>query len=200
LEDQGGGEVILRLSPRLSRVLAVSLAAGVALIVAVTVVMPLFFSGSEQAEQLVLLRRQVQIMEGMISAAPQYEAVMKRLAANPQIQSFVFATPQASLAIAQLQSQVNQLIAKAGGNVTTSQALPEAAAKALTKISVSAAFEGDIKAVTAVFHDLDSARPLLFVTKLSIRDPDGEWAAPSAATSPNKLQVEIVVTSYMRKT
>jgi hypothetical protein len=192
--------MILRLTPRLSRIVALSLAAGVAAVAIWTIVLPLAFSGRAQNDQLGLLRRQVQIMQGMISAAPQYEAVMKRLQANPDIQSYVFATPQSSLAIAQLQSQVNQLIAKAGGNVTTSQALPEAAAKALTKISVSAAFEGDIKAVTAVLHDLDAARPLLFVAKLSIRDPDGEWAAPGAAALPNKLQVELVVTAYMRKT
>lgn len=192
--------MILRLTPRLSRYLAVSLAASVAALLAVTIVFPLIFRGSGQAEQVALLRRQVHIMEGLIGAAPQYEAVMKRLEANPQIQSFVFASRQSSLAIAQLQSQVNQLISKAGGNVTTSQALPEAAAKALTKISVSAAFEGDIKAVTAALHDLLAARPLLFVTKVAIRDPDGEWAAPVAATAPNKLQVEIIVSAYMRKT
>src|ERR1043165_9791677 len=123
--------MILRLTPRLSRILAISLAAAVAAVAAWTIVVPIASAGREQSEQLGLLRRQVEIMQGMIDAAPQYEAAMKRLQANPDIQAFVFATPQSSPAIAQLQSQVNQLIAKAGGNVTTSQSLPESTAKAL---------------------------------------------------------------------
>jgi general secretion pathway protein M len=194
--------MIVRLGPRSSRILALSFAAMVVVLFAWLVLMPFVSAGNDQAEQLALLRRQVQVMEGMVGASPQYEAVMKRLEANPQIQSYVFATPQSSLAVAQLQSQVNQLITKAGGNVTTSQALPETSVKALTKIAVSASFEADIKTVTAVLHDLDAARPLLSVAKLSVRDPDGEWAAPSPGTAamPNKLQVELVVTAYMRKT
>lgn len=192
--------MIVRLTPRLSRIAALTLAAVVVALVGWLVIVPLVSRGHEQSDQLALLRKQAQIMQGMIDAAPQYEAVMKRLAANPDIQSYVFATPQPSLAVAQLQSQVNQIVAKAGGNVTTSQALPESPLKALTKISVTTTFEGDMKAAVATLHAIETARPLLFVAKLTIRDPDGEWAAPVAQATPNKLLIEMLVTAYMRKT
>ena len=192
--------MIVRLKPRQSRILALGLAFSVALLAFWLLFLPLIWIGSERSEQLALLRRQAEMMEGLASSAPQYAAVMKRLAANPQIQSYVFATPQSSLALAQLQGQVNQLITAAGGSVNTSQALPETSERALTKISVSATFEGDIKALVATLHSIEAARPLLFIAKLSVRDLDGEWGTQVTNAVPNKLQVDLIVIAYMRKT
>ena len=76
--------------------------------------------------------------------------------------------------------------------------LPEALDGALVKIAVQMTVEADVKGLVNALHRIDKARPLLTVEKLVIRDPDGDWALTTPLAQPNRLQVEIVVSAYMR--
>jgi hypothetical protein len=58
--------------------------------------------------------------------------------------------------------------------------------------------EADIRSVVKALHAIGAAKPLPTVEKLSLKDPDGDWAVNPAALQVNKLQVEIVVSAYMR--
>jgi general secretion pathway protein M len=137
-------------------------------------------------------------MQGLAEARPRYEAAAKKVAANAHAQTLVFAAPQATLAVAQLQGQLSQLIASSSAIVSSSQTLPETREKALTKITVQTMLEADVKALIKVLHGVDAARPLLKIEKLAIRDPDGDWSVSPQVNAPNKLQVELVVSACMR--
>jgi hypothetical protein len=145
-----------------------------------------------------MLKRQVSTMEGLVAAAPRYEALSKRLAANPDVQVLTFAAPQSTIAVAQLQGQLSQILAAASAVVTTSQPMPDTREGSLTKITVQSTIEAEIKSLIAALHAIDAARPLLHVDKLVVRDPDGEWANAPQTNAPNKLQIELVVSAYMR--
>jgi sensor domain CHASE-containing protein len=186
------------LTPRLQRVIALIGAGVLVLLVAWLVIVPMWRSSSLHAEQVAMLKRQVLTMRGLANAAPRFEELSKKLAANPDIQQLTYTAPQPALAIAQLQGQLSQIFGAANAVVTTSQPMPETREGALTKVAVQSTVEAEIKAVVAALHAIDSARPLLHVDKLVIRDPDGDWAVNPQAAAPNKLQVELVVSAYMR--
>jgi hypothetical protein len=158
-------------------------------------------AASEHADQVALLERQLSRMKSLAEAEPRYAAVLKKLAANPDIQQLTYAAPQPALAVAQLQTKLGEILRASSAISTSSQNVPEAKEGALTKIAVQSTIEADVKALTALLHEIDTARPLLHVERLVVRDPDGEWMGLPAATIsniPNKLQVELVVSAYMR--
>lgn len=188
----------LELAPSQQRWTAIGLLLLVIIVLLNVIVVPIWSSWVLHSERVDMLRRQASTMQGLAEAAPRYEAAAKRLAANADTQILTFAAPQATLAVAQLQGQLSQLTASASAVITSSQALPEAREGALTKVTVQTMVEADVKALMKVLHGIDAARPLLKIEKLVVRDPDGDWAVAPQAAVPNKLQVEIVVSAYMR--
>ena len=70
----------------------------------------------------------------------------------------------------------------------------------LTKVTLQMTVEADVSSLVKALHAIGAARPLLTVEKLSVKDPDGDWAVNPQALQVNKLQVEIVVSAYMRAT
>lgn len=188
----------LVLTPLIQRAIALGLAAIVLLVLFNAIVSPLWSSSALHVEQVAMLKRQALTMESLADAAPRYEALSKRLGADSQAQLLTFAAPQPTLAVAQLQGQLSQILATASATVTTSQPMPESKIGSLTKISVQTTMEGEVKALVAALHAIAAARPLLQVEKLLVRDPDGEWANPPQVNAPNKLQIELIVSAYMR--
>lgn len=186
------------LTPRHQRIIAVGAAALMLLLALWFFAWPLWAASSQHADQVAMLKRQVQTMRSLADAAPRFEQLSKKLAANPEIAQLTYAAPQPPLAVAQLQGQLSQIFAASNAVVTTSQPLPEARDGSLTKITVQSTVEGEIKAVVAALHAIDAARPLLNVEKLVIRDPDGDWGVNPQPNAPNKLQVELIVSAYMR--
>ncbi len=186
------------LTPRLQRWIALGATGLLLLVFVLFIAMPMWRSSSLHAEQITLLKRQVSTMRSLADAAPKFEQVAKALAANPELQQLTYAAPQPTLAVAQLQGQLSQIFSTSQAVVTTSQPMPEERSGALTKITVQSTVEADVKALVASLHAIDAARPLLHVDKIVIRDPDGEWAATPQTNVPNKLQVELIVSAYMR--
>ena len=185
-------------TPRQQRIIALSAAGMIVVLTLWLFAWPLWTASSLHAEQVAMLKRQVLTMRSLADAAPRFEEMSKKLAANPEIARLTYAAPQPALAVAQLQGQLSQIFASASAVVTTSQPLPEARVGSLTKIIVQSTVEGEIKAVVAALHAIDAARPLLAVEKLVIRDPDGDWAVNPQPNAPNKLQVDVTVSAYMR--
>lgn len=191
----------LTLTPFLQRVAALAIAGLLVFALVTMIVGPMWAASSAHAERVEMLQRQASKMKGLAEAEPRYAAALKTLAGNADVQQLTFAAPQPTLAVAQLQSKLGEIFAASPAVVTMSQALPESKDGVLTKIAVQATIEVDIKGLTAALHAIDAARPLLHVDKCVFRDPDGEWANPPqgrASNVPNKLQVEIVVSAYMR--
>jgi Type II secretion system (T2SS), protein M subtype b len=186
------------LTPRRQRIIALCGAGAILALAVWLFVWPLWTASALHAEQVGMLKRQVLTMRGLADAAPRFELLSKQLAANPEIAQLTFAAPQPALAVAQLQGQLTQIFATANAAVTTSQPLPETREGSLTKITVQSTVEAEIKSVVVALHAIDGARPLLTVEKLVLRDPDGEWGVNPQAAAPNRLQVDITVSAYMR--
>lgn len=190
----------LTMSPRAQRITALALAAVTAALLLFAVVMPSLAAAQLHDEQVAQLRRQALALQGLIEVAPRYRAIAKTLAANSDSRSLIYVAAQPSLAVADLQSRLTQLLQAAGVTVTQSQALPESEANGLTKITVQATLQVEIGQLVSALHDIGAARPLLNVDRLTVHEPDAEFAGVAQeANVPNKLQAEIVVSAHMRR-
>lgn len=188
----------LEISTRNQRLIAIGIALLLALLATFWIVLPLWESSSLQAQRVSMLKRQVQTMQRLVDAKPRIEAEIKALSANPEIQNLTYSADQPALAVAQLQGQLNQIFSGVSASVTSSQVLPESPEGSLTKVSLQMTIEANIKGVVGALHAIGSARPLLTIEKLSLRDPDGDWALTGQARQVNTLLVDITVSAYMR--
>lgn len=190
--------MMVELPARRQRVLALALLLALVLLVWSLVISPFWTAASLHGERVAMLKRQAAAMQGLVEAAPKFDAEAKRLAAMPEIQLLTYSAEQPALAVAQLQGQLSQLFAEAPASLTSSQVIPETREGALTKIALQLTALSDMKALVKALHGIAAARPLLKVEKLVLRDPDGNWGLTVQGKVQSKLQVDIIVSAYMR--
>ncbi len=190
--------MMVELPARRQRVLALALLLVLVLLVWSLVIAPFRTAASLHSERVEMLRRQAAAMQGLVEAAPRFDAEAKHLAGMPDIQNLTYSAEQPALAVAQLQGQLSQLFAAAPAALTSSQVIPETREGALTKIALQLTALSDMKALVKALHGIAAARPLLKIEKLVLRDPDGNWGLTVQGKQLSKLQVDIIVSAYMR--
>jgi len=188
----------LEISPRNQRLIAIGIAILLLLATTFWVVMPVYESISLHAQRVAMLKRQVATMQRLVDAKPRIAAEINALAANPDIQNLTFAADQPALAVAQLQGQLNQVFGAVSASVTSSQVLPDVREGPLTKVTLQMTVEANMRAVVGALHAIGTAKPLLTIEKISLKDPDGDWSPTSQARQANTLIVDLVVSAYMR--
>ena len=190
--------MMLEISPGRQRLIAIGIALVLLLVAVFVVVIPVWQSMALHAGRVDMLRRQVASMERLVEARSRLEAEINALAANPDIQNLTYAADQPALAVAQLQGQLNQIFGGVSAAVTSSQVMPEVREGSLTKVSLQLTVEANVRSLVGALHAIGEARPLLKVEKISLKDPDGDWAVSPQAKQANTLIVDMVVSAYMR--
>lgn len=100
------------------------------------------------------------------------EALEQRLSAIQRMRSaqdFYLRNTSPTLAAAQLQEQVKQVIAANQGTLLSTQILPEKPEGQLVRVTVKVAMRGTIETLQRVFHGLEGGTPFLFLDDVFIR-------------------------------
>lgn len=192
----------LTLSGLQQRWLAVGLLVLVGGAVWVFIGAPLWEAAARHEERLAMLRGQAARLQALVDAEPRIAAAAQRLSANPALRALAF-DGAASVSVAELQAAVNRIFASAGATVSTGETIAEWPGGTGGEVAVQATVEADIGALVAALHAIGTARPLLKVEKMSVREPDAEWAA-AAPVGPqpnvaNKLIVDVVISASARQ-
>ena len=188
----------LVLSPQRQRWMALLMLALAAVLVVVMVLWPAWEAAQLHGQRVALLRRQVLAMGGLVEARPSLEAAVAKLGANAELQALTIAADSAAIGGAQLQGQLTQILTAAPASVTSAQLLPEEKAGGLTRIRMQMAAETDMRGLVKAVHAIGTARPLLEIDRIAVRDPDGVFAMKPESVLSNRLQVELVVSARMR--
>lgn len=188
----------LVLSPQRQRWMALLMLALAGVLVVVMVLWPAWEAAQLHGQRVALLRRQVLAMEGLVEARPSLEAAVAKLGANAELQALTIAADSAAVGGAQLQGQLTQILTAAPASVTSAQLLPEEKAGGLTRIRMQMAAETDMRGLVKAVHAIGTARPLLEIDRIAVRDPDGVFAMKPESVLSNRLQVELVVSARMR--
>lgn len=188
------------LSPGQQRWLAIGLLALVLAAVGAFVVAPVWSSVSQHEERVAMLRAQAAKLQALRAAEPKLEAAAREMAASPDVQSLAYQDLPGT-AVADLQTAVSKAFSSAGASVTSGQALERPDAP--TDVAVQITAEADIAGLVQALHAIGSARPLLTIERMSVHEPDADFAAAvPVGTQPNvanKLIVEIVVFAQTRR-
>lgn len=192
----------LTLSGMQQRLLALGLLALAAAVLWLLVGLPLWEAASRHEDRLAMLRGQVARLQALVDAEARISAAAQRLNANPNMRALAF-DGVASVSVAELQASVNRIFASAGATVSTGETIAEWPGGSGSEIAVQATVEADIGALVAALHAIGTARPLLKVEKMSVHEPDAQFAAAAPVgpqpNVPNKLIVDIVVSASTRQ-
>ena len=129
-----------------------------------------------------------------LQALAQSEAVgaefeLRRVASDPTAQ--VFHAETAALAGADLQNQLNALVAAEGGTLLTSAFRESSADGPLTPIAVTVRLRCSMEALLRILHGIENRSPVLFVDSLAVQAR--HRGGPARSREDGDLDVELDV-------
>lgn len=105
-----------------------------------------------------------------------------------------------SLAAADLQKRIKVIVQNAGGDISSTQVLPNKNQEDLLRITVKVKLTGDMDMLKQVLFDIDIEKPLMMIEKLTIVPSPLRRNRKTRKREPTgKIVVTIEVSSYMRK-
>jgi general secretion pathway protein M len=116
--------------------------------------------------------------------------------ADPQELMLQGETP--GIAGAELQRQVSDHVAAAGGQASSFQLMPPRAADGATRLALSFAMRIDTNGLRHVLHAIETGQPLLFIDDIAIRMPDST-ARESEGDGVVALDVSMQVSGFTLK-
>lgn len=172
---------------------------GVIALVFLGAVAPLAGLAREYRERAEDLRFRLQRLQ---SIAGEKDGLMRRLEkmkAEGQNDENFLQKNTAALASAELQTRIKEAVGEAGGELTSTQVIPEREEKGFVRIAVKVRMNGSTPVLREVLHQFESGHPFLFIENLNIR-PIRMPRQPAAKNPqiPDRLSVDFDVVGYMR--
>lgn len=187
-------------SQPMQRWLAISLLVVAISIVSLAVIMPVVNKGLELHEaknNLVfrleqyerILARKDAVIENINAIKEQYE---QRGLLNSQ--------GTAALASAEVQEFIKKAIVEAGGQLSSTQALPVSDKNEFSRITVSVRMTGNSEVLRAVLYKIETSTPLIIINQIDIRPMRGVRSRTTRQIEPsNELNINFQAVSFMRK-
>jgi general secretion pathway protein M len=182
-----------------SRWLALGLLGGILLALYLSVIGPLVSLAEEYDDTVGDLQFRLQRYRKI---AAEKEGLLTRLeqikTEGREDQSYLM-RDTAALASADLQTLIKEAVSKAGGELTSTQVIPERKEERFTRIAVKVRMNGSTEVIREVLHSFESSTPFLFVQNLNVR-PIRMPRSPASKQpqAPLKLSVDFDVVGYMR--
>lgn len=133
------------------------------------VVTPWARQAAELDEAIAVERGKIKRLHSLLAELPVLEAELERERNNDETKAFYFDAPTEALASARLQSELQQMVEAAGGQLTSRQILPADTDEQPPKIRVRVRLRAETPALRDLLYAIETARPFMFVDQLSIR-------------------------------
>lgn len=185
---------------QMQRWLAVGLLVVAILIVNLVVIVPVVSKGMELHEAKNNLVFRLQQYERILAGK---DAVIKSMSAikeQQQKRGLLNRQGTGALASAEVQEFIKKVIVEAGGQLSSTQALPVTAKNEFSRITVSVRMTGNSEVLRAVLYKIETSTPLIIINQMDIRPMRGVMSRITRQIEPsNELSVNFQAVSFMRK-
>lgn len=182
------------------RWVAVGLLVLIILLLATLIVMPIVSKGLELNETKEELVFKLQKYERILAKKDSVLKGMAKIKAQHLEQDYFNSEKTPSLASAGVQEFIKKVIVDAGGQLSSTQALPETEKDKFTLVTVSVRMTGTMEILRSVLYKLETATPLIVVDQMDIRPMRGKRNRLTRKLEPsNELNVNFQAVSFMRK-
>ena len=194
-------EGLLRNRPSNSRIAALGLLAATLVVVYLAVFMPFLSVESEYGDNIEDLQFRLQRFRKVAAEKDYWLGRLEEIKTQSQQEERFISRDTAALASADLQSLIKESVTGAGGELISTQVIPERKEEQFTRIAVKVRMTGSTQVLRDVLHTFETRKPILFVENLNLRpiriiQPMGPGRKPGRVA--DKLSVDFDVVGYMR--
>ncbi len=199
-------------SKQMQRWLAVGLLVAAMLIAGLVVIVPLVNKGLELNEAKNNLVFRLQQYERILARKDDVIASMSAIKEQYQERGLLNSQGTDALASAEVQEFIKQAIVEAGGQLSSTQALPAAeispppsskqstAQNEFSRVTVSVRMTGNSEVLRAVLYKIETSAPLIIINQIEIRPMRGIRSRATRQIEPsNELNINFQAVSFMRK-
>ena len=182
------------------RWLAVGLLISVVLIISLIVIVPLLSKGLELHKYKNDLMFRLQQFERILATKNTINASMAKIKQQHDQQGYFNSQETDALASAEMQAFIKKTIVDAGGQLSSTQALPVNNKNKFSRITVSVRMKGNSEVLRAVLYKIETSTPLIIIDQIDIRPMRGAMNNNTRQLdSSNELNVNFQAVSFMRK-
>jgi general secretion pathway protein M len=190
---KGGGK-------QMQRWLAVGLLVGTILIIGLLVIVPLVNKGLELNETKNNLVFKLQQYERILAGKDAGIASMSAVKKQYQERGLLNSQATGALASAEVQEFIKKTIAEAGGQLSSTQALPLSTKNEFSRITVNVRMTGNSEVLRTVLYKIETSTPLIIINEIDIRPMRGvRNRTTRQIDQSNELNINFQAVSFMRK-
>lgn len=182
------------------RWLAVGLLIAIVLFIIMAVIVPVINKGIELHETKDNLVFRLQQYEAILAKKNAVIASMANIKQQHEKQGYFNSQKTDALASAEMQEFIKKAIVDAGGQLSSTQALPVDNKDKFRRITVRVRMTGNSEVLRAVLYKIETATPLIIIDQIDIRPMRGRRNIKTRQIEPsNELNVNFQAVSFMRK-
>ena len=184
-----------------SRISALGLLIGVVLIFSLGILGPLLAISDSYSERLEDLGFKLQKLRKIAAEKDYWLKRLEEIKKQGKAEGRLIARDTASLASADLQTLIKEAVTRAGGELTSTQVIPEHKEEQFNRVAVKVRMTGSTQALRDILHSFESGHPILFVDNLNIRpirNVQPMLPGRKAGKVTDKLSVDFDVIGYIR--
>jgi general secretion pathway protein M len=169
----------------------------------VGVLAPLMAISGGYAERIDELEFKLQKLRKIAAEKDYWLKQLEEIKQQGQTEGRLIARETPALASADLQSLIKEAVNQAGGELISTQVIPEHKEEQFIRVAVKLRMTGSTQMLRDVLHSFESGHPLLFVENLNIRPIRNMMPQIPGRKTPkvaDKLSVDFDVVGYMRGT
>lgn len=184
----------------MQRWLAIGLLIAVIFLLALLIVVPIVNKGLELTETKNNLVFKLQQYQRILARKDAVEDSIASMKEQYQEHGLLNTQNTGALASAELQEFIKQAIVEAGGQLSSTQALPLEAKNEFSRVTVSVRMTGTSEILRSVLYKIETSTPLIIIDQIDIRPVRGVRSKITHQIEPsNELNINFQAVSFMRK-
>lgn len=182
-----------------SRVLALGLLAALILVLVGLIALPVIILAQQRSEEIADLEFRMERYRKVAAEKKAWLDRLEQIKAKGQDSAQFSERETPALASADLQSLIKETVTGAGGELTSTQVIPDQKEDQFIRISVKVRMNGGMAIMREVLHRIESARPFLLIDNLNARPLRMQRNLITRRMEPtDSLTVDFDVIGYMR--
>jgi len=187
-------------SKQMQRWSAVALLVAAILLVGLAVIVPVLNKGLELSEAKNNLVFRLQQYERILARKDAVIANMSAIKEQYQKRGLLNRQSTGALASAEVQELIKKVITEAGGQLSSTQALPLSSKNEFSRITVRVSMTGNSEVLRAVLYKIETATPLIIINQIDVRPLRGIRSRITHQLEPsNELNINFQAVSFMRR-
>ncbi|MDD2769515.1 MAG: type II secretion system protein GspM [Methylococcus sp.] len=159
---------------------------------------PLWALSSGYSESIDSLTFRLKRFQSVAAERPFWEERLQEIRRESEQAKNLFSQETPALAAADLQSRIKATVTSAGGELISTQVIPERREDQFTRIAVKVRLSGSTEVLRQVLYEIESEQPVLFVENLNLRPirvpPRPGQKLPAGS---DKLSIDFDAVGYM---